>query len=236
MHKRLRTAIPIMVGMLIICIFGGCGDDDPLEEVTDPPEPEDDIGPASATTVEVDPRARYPYGVLPKTEFTLTFNKEVMSVVVNGTPATGSGLSWKWTAQPTLPDGFIALRIEWKNRRGSKGCKTVGPYEVWRGHDEPPAMASGTVEDGAADVDPVPINAGGFRFDFNERITGTVKLTDEAGVDLNWIASIAYHTATLTPVAGQELVNKATYKIEIDVQDGAGHPLQTTITFVTKPE
>ena len=43
--------------------------------------------------------------------------------------------------------------------------------------------------------------------------------------------------ATLTPVAGQELVNGTiVYKIEIDVQDLAGNPLETTITFVTRPE
>ena len=61
-------------------------------------------------------------------------------------------------------------------------------------------------------------------------------ITDEAGVDLNWVATVAGQTATLTAVAGQEMVNETTYKIEIDVQDGSGHPLQTTITFVTKPK
>ena len=102
----------------------------------------------------------------------------------------------------------------------------------------PPAIpTSGYSEaDGANDVDPAPINAGGFRFDFDEPVTGTIKLTDEAGADLNWIANVAGQTATLTAVAGQELVNETTYKIEIDVADGAGNPLQTTITFVTKPK
>ena len=88
--------------------------------------------------------------------------------------------------------------------------------------------------DGDADVDPAPINAAGFRFDFDEAITGTIKLTDEAGVDLNWIGNVGGQTATLTPVAGQELVNETIYKIEIDVQDGAGNRTQWTITFATK--
>ena len=63
-----------------------------------------------------------------------------------------------------------------------------------------------------------------------------IKLTDEAGTDLHWQASIAGQTATLTTVAGQELVNQTTYKIEIDVHDGAGNQTQATITFVTKPK
>ena len=97
-----------------------------------------------------------------------------------------------------------------------------------------PVITSGTVANGDVDVDPAPINAGSFRYDFDEPITGTIKLTDEAGVNLNWIANVRGHTATLTAVAGQELVNETTYKIEIDVKDGAGNRTQMTITFVTK--
>jgi hypothetical protein len=91
------------------------------------------------------------------------------------------------------------------------------------------------VADGSVNVNPAVMNAG-IRFDFDEDVTGTIKLTDEAGADLNWIASVFGQIAILTPVAGQELVNETTYKIEIDVADGAGLPLQRTITFVTKPK
>ena len=112
--------------------------------------------------------------------------------------------------------------------------RIVGPYTVRVPDTTPPSIADGTVADGAVDVDPAPRNAGGFRFDFDERITGTVKLTDEAGADLNWTAVVANQTATLTARAGEKLVHETTYKIEIDVQDEAGNPLQTTITFVTK--
>ena len=174
--------------------------------------------------------------ILTHTEFTLRFDEEIAAVTINGTPATGSGLNWKWRADPHLPYGSVFLNIEWTNRDGSTGVKTVGPYEAVDNGGEPPIITSGTVADGDAEVDPTPINAGGFRFDFDEDIIGTIKLTDEAGVDLNWIANVAGQTATLTAVAGQELVNETTYKIEIDVRDGADNPLQTTITFVTKPK
>ena len=173
--------------------------------------------------------------VSPDTEFTLTFNEGVVAVTVNDTPATGSGLNWKWSAQPALPERSVMLHIEWKNRDGSKGSKTVGPYEIRHAHGEPPFIMSGTVSDGSNDVDPAAVNANGIEIVFDEDVTGTIKLTDEAGADLNWRAAVSGNKATLTVIAGQELVNETTYKIELDISDVAGHPLSVkTITFVTK--
>ena len=239
MHKLLRVGILIIFGMLIIGIISGCGDNPP-EEVTDPPQSEDDVGPPSAAEVVVDPPPHSPDGVIyytsPNTEFTLTFNEGVIAVTVNDTPASGSGINWTWSPQPVLPHGFVTLKIKWTNRDGSGGGATSGPYKVADVDPDPPVITSSTVWDGDVDVDPARINAGGLRFDFNEPVTGTIKLTDEAGVNLNWIANVAGQTATLTAVAGQEMVNEKTYKIEIDVHDGADLPFQVTITFVTKPK
>ena len=233
MHRLLRTSSLITFGMLIICIASGCADDPP-EEVVEPPQQKDDVGPPRATMVVVDPPPEVEHTPT-NTEFTLTFNQEVVAVMVNGIPVQGSGLVWK-TYLPLDVGPGQTLKIKWENRDGSMGIKFVGPYLILDVHGVPPVITSGTIADGAADVDPAPINAGGFRFDFDEAVTGTIKLTDEAGVDLNWIASVAGQTATLTAIAGQELVNETTYKIEIDVQDGAGNPLRVTITFVTKPK
>ena len=222
--------------MLIIGIIGGCADDG-TEDIVSPPESEADVGPLSTTYVVIDP---LPQGnvVIPQCiEFTLTFNEEVVAVTVNETPATGSGLNWEWFGG-SLSEGTSTLKIMWTNRDGSKAFAEAGPYDVVSGcpGGEPPVITSGTVADGDADVDPAPINAGGFRFDFDENVTGTIKLTSEAGADLDWIATVRGQTATLTAVAGQELVNETTYKIEIDVKDGAGNGLPVTITFVTKPK
>ena len=96
-----------------------------------------------------------------------------------------------------------------------------------------PSIVNGTVSDGAIRVDVNQINAGGFRFDFNEPIIGSIKLTDEAGENLNWIANVLGQSATLTMVPGRELVGSRTYKIEIDVKDGIGNIAKQTITFVT---
>ena len=248
MHRMLRTSILITFGMLIICIITGCGDDPP-EEVTEPPQSEDRVQLPRATTVVVDPPppANPNWAIPTNTEFTLKFDEEVVEVTVNDTPALGSGLDWKWSVYvafppgspnvyPVLPYGPLKLRIKWKNRDGSKGYSTVGPYSVADNGGDPPEITSGTVADGETDVDPAPINAGGFRFDFDEPVTGTIKLTDEAGNNLNWIGTVVGSAATLTAIAGQELVNETTYKIEINVADGAGNLLETTITFVTKPK
>ena len=137
----------------------------------------------SPITVEVDPP---PGPVIDHdfTEFTFRFSQEVVAVTVNGTAATGAGRNWSLRALH-LPLGGQSLNIEWKNRDGSTGSKVAGYYTLQHFQYEPPSITSSTVSDGAADVDPALINAGGLRFDFDERITGTIKLTDEAGADLD---------------------------------------------------
>ena len=117
---------------------------------------------------------------------------------------------------------------------GQTETVAVGPYTVRVPDTTPPRITGGTVTDGTVNVDPTPLNAARITITFDEDITGSIKLTDEAGNDLNWIGDVAGSTAWVTPIAGQELVNETTYKIEINVADGAGNLLETTITFVTK--
>ena len=241
MHKLLRTTILITFGMFIIGIIGGCSEDSP-EVVTAPSNPTtsettpsglDDIPPHEILGwVDPAPGAEIP----PNTQFSLNFdNPGVVAVTVNGTAATGSGTNW--TVSLTLQEGDSqTLNVSWTNRDGSSESRAVGPYTVRIPDTTPPRITSGMVADGTVNVNPALINADGIRFDFNEDITGSIKLTDEAGADLNWIVNLAGQTATLTPVAGQELVNETTYKIKIDVHDGAVNRLETTITFVTKPK
>ena len=232
MHRLLRTGLLITFGMLIIYTISGCADD-PTEEVKDPPQSKGDVPPPPTITVMVDPP---PGGEIDeRTEFTLRFNEEVMEVTVNDVTATGSGLTWKVVPYLPLGEGKY-LNIKWTDQDSFTGTIEVGPYSVWIFHVKPPEISSGNVTDGSNDVNPAAINASGLRYDFDEDVTGTIKLTDEAGVDLDWQANVSGRTATLTPIAGQELVNETTYKIEIDVRDGAGNPLQMTITFVTKPK
>ena len=249
MHRMLRTAILITFGILIICIIGGCGDDPP-EGVTDPSQ-SDDTDPSNPTTsggtprqIDVAPQPpTIPFHVTPgpgsdippNAQFSLTFNQAVVAVTVNGVAATGFGRNWSVSLTLLQGDGH-RLDVRWTNRDGSYDSQGAGPYIVRLRDTTPPSITGGTVADGAVNVDPALINAGGLQFNFHEAVAGSIKLTDEVGTDLHWQASIAGQTATLTAIAGQELVNETTYKIEIDVHDGSGNPLQTTITFVTKPK
>ena len=237
-HKFWGVLALIISIMFVAFMVTGCGgdgnnDDDTANDDDDAAnDDDDDAGPPPATSVTVDPAAG---GTVPSNQqFSLTFDQGVTAATVNGTAATGAGLNW--TASPALAEGSATLNVEWTNRDGSTGSQAVGPYTVSDPDETAPSIASGTVADGDADVDPAPINAGGFRFDFDEAVTGSVKLTDEAGADLNWIANVGGQTATLTAVAGQELANETTYKVEIDVQDGAGNQTAVSLTFVTKPK
>ncbi len=276
MHRMLRTTILITLGMFTIGIISGCGDDSP-EVVTDPSNPTTsgvtppriDEGPPHQILGYVDPAPGVE--IPPNTQFSLNFDDPgIVAVTVNGVAATGSGLNW--TVSLTLQEGDgQSLNVGWTYRDGRSGSQAVGPYTVRVPDTTPPRITSGTVTDGTVNVDPAPLNAGGFRFivnsknketlappclvgavfncadleclinskiyySFHEAVAGSIKLTDEAGADLNWIATVAGQTATLTAVAGQELVNETTYKIQIDVHDGAVNRLETTITFVTKPK
>ena len=238
MHRLLRDGALITFGILIICIACGCiivddVEDDEYDEGTGPLHPEPDYDrPPRATRVVVHPAPQTT--LAPDQAFQLEFDQGVIQASVNGAAATGANDNW--TVSPFLWEGVVVLNVAWENRDGSTGCQAVGPYFFRNLDVTHPVIAGGTVRDRQWNVDPAQINAVGFRLDFNEPITGTIKLTDETGTDLNWIADVVDWTATLTPVAGQELANETTYKIEIDVKDGAGNRTQATLTFVTRPK
>ena len=237
-HKFWGVLALIISIMFVAFMVSGCGgdgndDDDAANDDDDATNDDDDVGPPPATSVMVNPAAG---STVPSNqEFSLTFDQGVTAATVNGTAATGAGLNW--TASPAgLVQGSATLTVDWTNRDGSTGSQAVGPYTIDDPDVDPPEIVSGTVEDGGTDIDPAPINVGGFQFDFSEDVTGSVKLTDEAGADLNWTANVSGQTATLMPVAGQELANETTYIVEIDVKDGAGNATTAKISFVTKPK
>ena len=240
MHRLLRTSILITFGMLITGIIGGCSDDSP-EGVTDPSNPTKS-GTTSPRTDDVLPHPQ-PFSLTPpggeippNTQFLLIFDiMGVVAVTVNDVAATGSGHNWIASLTLQEGDGQI-LNVSWTNRDGSSGSQVVGPYTVRVPDTTPPRITGGTVADGTIDVDPAPLNAAKIEITFDEDITGSIKLTDEAGNDLNWIGNVAGSMAWVTPIAGQELAHQTTYKIEINVADGSGNRTQVTMTFVTKPK
>ena len=194
-----------------------------------PPPVKEDTGLPPATDVHVFPVPGS--AISPDQWFVLTFNGDVVAATINGFSAIGSGLNWR--ASPALTSGSVFLNVEWTNRDGSTSSKAIGPYAVREPDRTPPKIVSGTVANGEDKVNPGSINAGGFRYDFDEPVTGIIKLVDNSGIDLNWIANVAGQTATLTAIAGQELRLESTYFIEIDVRDAAGNPSQIGIVFFT---
>ena len=146
MHRLSRTSILITFGLLIICLISGCGDEDPPQQVVEPPQLKDNVGPPRATRVEVDPAPAD--GHTPtNTEFTLTFDQQVKEVTVNSIPARGSGTIWKTTLPLEVGPGQL-LHIKWINQDGSMNSKDVGPYLILDVHGEPPVITGGSVIDG----------------------------------------------------------------------------------------
>ena len=194
-----------------------------------PPPVKEDAGPPPATDVQVSPVPGTT--ILPDPRFVLTFDQSIIAATVNRFPATGFGRSWR--VFPTLAAGSVFLNVEWTNQDGSTGSKVVGPYAVSEPDTTPPRIIGGTVANGEIKVDLGLINAGGFRYDFDEPVTGSIKLLDGSGIALNWIASVAGQTATLARATGQQLLPASTYFIEINVQDAASNQSQIRIVFVT---
>ena len=201
----------------------------PPSNLPSPPPVKEDVGPPPATDVQVSPVPGTT--IVPNPRFVLTFDQSIIAATVNRFSATGFGLSWR--VFPTLAVGSVFLNVEWTNQDGSTGSKVVGPYAVSEPDITPPKIVGGTVANGEIKVNHGSINAGGFRYDFDEPVTGSIKLLDGSGIALNWIASVAGQTATLARVTGQALLPESTYFIEIDVRDTAGNPSQIRIVFVT---
>lgn len=106
----------------------------------------------------------------------------------------------------------------------------------------PPTITSGTVADRAADVDHVPINQGGFRFDFDEPLKlYRVDLRLKDGDSLGWQPhGIVDHenigqTVVIVPVAESQLLKFDTeYVIAMFVLDHACSRSNIHIQFRTK--
>jgi hypothetical protein len=224
------------VGNLSQILCDDCGAPVSLVQPTLPSDPppsrppiEEDVGPPPATDFQVFPR---PGTIIPTDpQFGLTFNEGILAASINGFAATGSRL--RWTVTPVLAEGSVSLDVRWINQDGSTGSKRVGPYTVRDPDTAPPRIIRGTVVNGALRVNPRGINAGGFRYHFDEPVTGSIRLVDAFGINLNWSATVADRVATLAPAAGQELNFETAYAVEIDVRDAAGNRSQLRIVFVT---
>ena len=234
MHKLLRTLALLMAAMLVVFMVG-CGDDDD-DDVMANDDDDDPVAAPSATSVSANPAAgaEIPQNAV----LNLTLDQDVDSVSVEGSAATGSDKSWTFDITPLNLDGPATLSVTWKNKDGSDGGPQSLSYTVTVPDTKAPAIDGGgsTVTNGAADVDPAPLNAGGITIKFDEAITaGTASMTT-GGAPVNWTWAVSGDTAVGTLIAGAELANETQYDINISgVTDAAGNTLpDTVVSFTTK--
>ena len=174
-------------------------------------------------------------------ELTITFDKAVTEVKVNGTPAEVSGTVAKWKGQG-LSEGSQTISIEWTDENGNTGSDsitlTIKPEDV-----TPPEVAEASVKDGATNVDPGELNEKGIVIKFSEPIDtkkskDPFTLADETGTALAWAAewNDDKTQATLTPAKGAELGYESKYTLMIKkYYDAAGNEgKEVTIKFTTK--
>ena len=204
----------VYAGWLSLYCFGliGCGEEDPVSsvETVDEKVVISDV----ATLVETFPAsgelAAYDRPVI------LYFDKTPLAVSVNGTPAKVKGDLVCWF----FPSGWVdsdLFHIEWTNPDGSKN---VGTYIRLRAVDVSWAeleITSGSITDGAADVDPDDFNQGFIRFDFlKPAVVVKAKLLTEEGVDLRWEADWNDRTLKIRRGAdGKLLENGKRYMVHI---------------------
>ncbi len=235
--KLMCYLICFVMGLLMV----GCGGD----EVE--PEDKPDIPPPPATNLI---RSEPPNGGIislsddlgTPVEIQLFFDRPPPYVSVGGVRAQldGDHAIWEVSTQQFLdalePNAIKGadLLVAWVNRDGSDGRATLTFIVGFGG--ELPQMFSGTVADGDQDVDPDLLNAGGFRFDFDQEVRGNITIQPKDGEPLNWIANIGGATMTLTAVWGEELKHGVVYVLHIKAINIIEEKTEFTITFRTKDE
>ena len=108
----------------------------------------------------------------------------------------------------------------------------------------PPELVWADVEDGAADIDPEPLNANGIRFGFDRDIRKyEIDLYDNKGASLGWLPRGLVERENIgnqiqiMPAEGAPLLEFDTvYVIDIFVQDCCCWTQDFRITFGTKPK
>ena len=156
---------------------------------------------------------------------TLAFSKDPGAVTASAGTISGAGTSRTLTL-PNTP-GAVSITITW----GSAGSASLS-YTLGAPDTEAPTLVSSSPSDGDSDVDPGSINADGIVLTFSEPVSGTIQVTED-GANLNWRAQPGGSSADKTLTPGSDLVNEKTYEVVIDVKDGGGNALTTSISFTT---
>lgn len=214
MTKLFSSLALLLVGLLAVLTFTGCGGDD--DTVPDKPVPVNFIS-ASPLSGEIAVNGT----------ITVTFDNAPGDVIVSTGTVKLAGKT-ATIAGPFKP-GPLALTITWAD-----GIQALD-YTVTGLCCAVPIIIGGTVLDGDKDVNPEGINNDGWiEIIFSEEVTGNIALQTEGGDDVGWIAKVAGIKGTLELVRGRELVNETVYVIVGKISDVKGNEFDIKITFVTR--
>ena len=205
----------VYASWLTLHCFGltGCGEDDPVSSVETVDE--DVVVSDVATLVETVPAdggdAAYDRPVR------LYFDKIPLAVSVNGTPAKVKGNLVCWDFPQSIRTGNQVFHIEWTNPDGTKNVGTDMRLRVVTVSWAELEILSGSIGDGAADVDFDDLNQDFIRYDFTqEAVVLKAQLLTEDGVDLGWEAVWKDQTLKFRRGAnGKLLENGKRYMIHI---------------------
>lgn len=174
-----------------------------------------------ATFVSADPAIRSQIAV--DDTITLTFDNPPEDLTVSDGRARIIGKRVRITGP--FDAGALALTVTWAD-----GSETLN-YTVRVPDTEAPKITSGSVSNGAKDVDPEALKR--IEVTFNETVTGNIALQTVAGADVGWLGKVSGKKATLELVRGKELDNEITYVIAGKVSDATGNSTDIRIRFTT---
>ena len=150
---------------------------------------------------------------------------------------------------------FIEIVIQFRTKPQRLGVKRADPVtqerppvapsdERFRIDIVPPTLVGGDVQDGAADIDPEPLNADGIRFRFDRDLKKyKIDLLRHEGEHMGWLPAGLVeredigNEIKIMPAEGAPLLEFDTvYVIDIFVQDRGCNTQDLRITFRTKPK
>jgi hypothetical protein len=211
--KNVLRISALLTAALMVFIMIGCGGDEE-EEVVAP------------TLVSTSPAAGGE--IAANGSITITFDKSMKSVTVNGTAATVSGKTAVWKPAADLTPGAVTLTIEGTSADGGKLATATVTLTAKAADKEAPDIVgdSCTPKNGASGVDPASVTnivivfteaMGSAKVDSFEPKDAKVdsKLTDDK-------------TLTISFLGGYKLSNEMEVKVTVSGSDKAGNALKTT--------
>jgi hypothetical protein len=217
--KRTIQTLAILIAMTLLVVWMvGCGEE---EEFI-----------LAALTGSVPPAGSE---IAANQEITLNFDAAAFNVTVNGTPATGSSKTWKWTG--TIPEGAQTLSVAWENEDASETGSGTVSYTVTPEDTTPPEVTASTPADGDDGLSPDDINTDGIEIKFSEAVKKVSAEVTIEGEALKWTSELSDDkmTATLIMLPGGDVPYEAEIVVIIDAEDNAGNKLEAhEITFNTE--